>query len=151
MDTPEGLPIHQEGPVSEIRAGFSGPSTRFVIVASAAARLPVLLVVVVVSIFVPPLRVVAVAWLLVVAALVAFGLRRLRKVSRGQRERASLILDGSQVRYTDWQGKQIICSRAAVRSATLLLITFKKRTSSLIVFEDDQGAPFDKCSIWFVQ
>jgi hypothetical protein len=60
-------------------------------------------------------------------------------MSRGTRQRTRLVLDGLQIRYTDWQGHQVACSRAAVRRAELLFITDRSRTSNLIVFQDAEG------------
>jgi hypothetical protein len=141
VDTSGGLSASQQGPVHEIRTEAIGNSSRVVLIAYAAVELTVLLVVSVVSIFAPPLRIVAAAWLVIVIALLAFGLPRLRKLSRGRREHASLVLDGLHVRYTDWEGKQASCPRGAVQSAVLLLITVRNNTRDLIVFQDAAGAP----------
>jgi hypothetical protein len=140
MDAHEGSSSPLTGTVSEIRADGDGPSIRSVFGATAALQLVMLLAVFYVAVWAPPLRIAAVIWLVFVLGFVVFAVIRLRSISRGTRQRTRLELDGLQIRYTDWKGHQVACSRAAVRRAELLLITDKSRTSNLIVFQDVEGA-----------
>lgn len=140
MDTHQGFPSPLTGTVLEIRAGGDGPSIRSMVGATAVLQLVMLLAVVSAAVWAPPLRVVAVVWLLFVLGFVVFAVIRVRSMSRGTRQRTRLVLDGLQIRYTDWKGHQVACSRAAVRRAELLFITDRSRTSNLIVFQDAEGA-----------
>jgi hypothetical protein len=140
MDAHEGFSSPLTGTVSEIRADGAGPSIRSLFGATAALQLVMLLAVVSVAVWDPALRIAAVIWLLFVLGFVVFAVIRLRTVSRGTRQRTTLVLDGLQIRYTDWKGHQVACSRAAVRRTELLLITDRNRTSDLIVFQDADGA-----------
>ena len=140
MDAHEGLPGPLTGTVLEIRAGGDGPSIRSLVGATAALQLVMLLAVGSFAVWVPPVRIAAIAWLLVVLGLAVFAAIRLRSISRGTRERTSLVLDSSQIRYTDWHGHQVACPRAAVRRAELLLITDRSRSSDLVMFQDAEGA-----------
>jgi hypothetical protein len=141
MDLSSGSDASHMGPVREIHTEPLSAADRIMLIAHVAAPLAVLIVMSVVAVLIPPLRTMAGAWVVGVVGLLAFGLPRVRKIFRGERERSSLILDGCQLRYLDSRGTQLACPRAAIRSATLLVINSKKRTSNLIVFRDDQGVP----------
>lgn len=141
MDNTGGTSTLHEGPVRELRAEPLGSSTRVTLIVYAIVEATLLLSVSLISIFVPALRFVAVPWVVILVVVLAFGVPKLRRISRGQREYASLILDGSYLRYTDWQGKQVSCRRSEVRSAVLLLITISRKARDVIVFQDAGQAP----------
>jgi hypothetical protein len=136
MDDSGGL----AAPTARPLAADHGPSPLFVVSAFAAVAMP-LVVLVGASVFLPLLRFIAAAYLVAAIALLVVGHPRVRQRFRGEREHSSLAVDEDQVRYTDWQGNQVVCARSAISTVILLLITSRKRTRNLIVFETNRMPP----------